>query len=140
MQKTRECLLIDDDLDDHEIFKMCIQQISGNISCKTMSDAPEAIALLTDTDYTPDFIFVDVNMPKMSGIECLRALKGISRLANTKIFMYSTTSENSFLAETKKLGADDFIIKPSKTAELKIKLSKIFETGSEINNKHNPGK
>jgi CheY-like chemotaxis protein len=129
----KECLLIDDDLDDQEIFKLCVQKIRANVNCTAVNDGSEALTLLTGTDYTPDFIFLDVNMPKMNGIDCLRMLKRIDRLKNTLIFMYSTTSEKKTVEEAKKLGADDFVIKPSKTTELKDKLAQIFKIVSGMN-------
>src|SRR6185369_666400 len=128
MQKIKECLIIDDDLDDQEIFLMCVNKICKNVHCTAMNNGIDAIAfLMLNTGYIPDYIFLDVNMPKMNGMDCLIILKSIATLKNTKILMYSTTSAPSVVAESKKLGADDFIVKPSKTAELMDKLSKIFE-------------
>ncbi|HWZ14002.1 MAG TPA: response regulator [Mucilaginibacter sp.] len=137
MQATRECLIIDDDQDDQEIFLMCVRKISKDINCMAMDDGINALSMLASKpQYIPDYIFVDVNMPKMNGIDCLRALKGIDRLKDTKIFMYSTTSETSTLNESKRLGANDFIVKPPKTETLKEKLSTIFEIVSKINIQH----
>ncbi len=128
-----KCLIIDDDLDDQEIFLMCLKKVNREVSCLTMADGVEAVAALTSNEhYIPDYIFIDVNMPKMNGIECLRILKNMPRLQYSKFFMYSTTSEGSALSESKKLGADDFIVKPARTAELKEKLSTIFRLVSEI--------
>jgi CheY-like chemotaxis protein len=112
---------------------MCLKKVDSSINCLTADDGVEAIAMLsTDAAYTPNYIFIDVNMPKMNGIDCLKMIKHIDRLKYTKIFMYSTTSEAAVLDETKNLGADDFIIKPAKTAELKEKLSTIFGIVSKI--------
>jgi len=123
----KECLIIDDDQDDQEIFMMCLNKLNPDINCTTMNDGVEAISMLaSNTTYTPAYIFVDVNMPKMNGIECLKILKDMGRLRNTRIFMYSTTSEKTAVAESKKLGADDFIVKPSNVTELREKLSGIF--------------
>jgi CheY-like chemotaxis protein len=133
MQPTKQCLIIDDDEDDQEIFLMCLKKVSSRINCVAVNDGVEAVSMLkTEKSFTPDYIFIDVNMPRMNGIDCLRILKNMERLKYAKIFMYSTTSEGSAVLESKKLGANDFIIKPSKTAELKEKLSKIFEIVSEI--------
>ncbi len=129
----KECLLIDDDLDDQEIFKMCIRKISAEINCIAADDGLQAIKLLESSDaYIPDYIFLDVNMPKMNGMECLKVLRSLERLNSAKIYMYSTTSGLEAIKESKRLGADDFIVKPSKTAELKEKLSNIFEIVSRI--------
>ena len=99
-----------------------------------LDNGVDAIVMLQqEVQYTPDFIFLDVNMPKMNGVDCLRELKRIKRLEDTKIFMYSTSSEKSTVDKTLKLGANEFIVKPTKTTELKEKLSQIFGIVSRIN-------
>ena len=134
MSVIKECLIIDDDRDDQEIFVMCANRISPDIHCSTADDGVEAVSMLqSNKEYIPLYIFIDVNMPKMNGIECLSILKNMERLKYSKIFMYSTTSETATLERSRLLGADDFIIKPSKSAELKEKLSKIFGIVSRIN-------
>ncbi len=127
------CLVIDDDEDDQEIFLMCVKKIDAEIRCLTMNDGVEAVSMLvSDTSYVPDYIFIDVNMPKMGGIDCLRILKNMGRLKYTRFFMYSTTSENSLLVESKRLGAEEFVVKPPRTAELKEKLCNIFKIVSNM--------
>jgi len=133
IKELKHCLIIDDDTDDQEIFLMCLRKVSEHIDGKTASSGVDAIKMLnSDNAYTPDYIFLDVNMPKMNGIDCLRQLRKIDRLKNTKIFMYSTTSESDVVKQSKGLGANDFIRKPSKTKELKEKLSAIFNIVSKI--------
>lgn len=133
MKEPIRCLIIDDDQDDQEIFLMCVRKISSNIDCLTANSGVAAVDMLkSNDDYVPDYIFLDVNMPKMNGIECLKVLKSINRLNDTKILMYSTTSENDVVKESLSLGADEFIKKPSKTGELKEKLSIIFNIVSKI--------
>jgi CheY-like chemotaxis protein len=130
------CLLIDDDVDDQEVFKMCLKKINPNIVFKAVSDGVEALKVLGGlASYKPDYIFLDVNMPKMNGLACLRELKSLKTLEHTKIYMYSTTSEKASVSESLNMGAEDFIIKPAKTADLKAKLSSIFAIVTEINKK-----
>src|SRR5688572_17669623 len=91
-------LIIDDDTDDQEIFMMCATAVNKEIVCSTANNGPDAIAMLeSQREYAPDFIFLDVNMPKMNGIECLKVLKQIEHLRQTKIYMYSTTSDYAAL-------------------------------------------
>ncbi|MDF2454186.1 MAG: response regulator [Cytophagaceae bacterium] len=128
MKRMKNCLLIDDDIDDQEIFEICVQELNPDIKFLAVKNGIEAVSLLKSNDsYTPDYIFIDVNMPKLNGLDCLKILRANERLHACKIYMYSTTSAHSSLEESKKLGADDFIIKPTKTAELKEILSKIFK-------------
>jgi len=134
MKESIYSLIIDDDLDDQEIFIMCVKDIREDIDCRTANNGIEALAMLeSQKEYIPNYIFLDVNMPKMNGIECLGHLRKIDRFRNTKIFMYSTTSESDTVEESRNLGADDFIIKPAKTAVLIEKLSKIFGITPEEN-------
>ena len=122
-----QCLLVDDDLDDQEVFLLTLEKINKNIKCFTANDGVEALSILKkDGAVMPDYIFLDVNMPKMNGIECLRNIKNLEHLNNCKIFMYSTTSDQSILEKSKKLGATDFIVKPASPAVLKQTLSVIL--------------
>ncbi|MCD6017398.1 MAG: response regulator receiver protein [Bacteroidetes bacterium] len=133
MKEPIKCLIIDDDPDDQEIFLMCIRKISSNIDCLTANSGVDAVGMLkSDKDYVPDYIFLDVNMPRMNGVDCLKKLKSIEKLNRTKILMYSTTSESDIIRETLSLGAVEFIQKPSRTGELKEKLSIIFNIVSKI--------
>lgn len=132
-QTSTHCLIIDDDQDDQEIFQMCLKKVNENIKVLAIDDPIEAVAMLrSDNTYTPNYIFLDVNMPKMNGIDCLRLLKNMERLNYTRIYMYSTTSDGDAVAKSKQLGAEDFIVKPTKTADLKEKLAKILDVVSNI--------
>jgi DNA-binding response OmpR family regulator len=125
--KKIECMVIDDDRDDQEIFQLCVDRLEKDIYCTLCDNGVEALSYLSiNENYIPGYIFLDVNMPKMNGIDCLKELRRIDRLNGTIIFMYSTTSESSTLAEALKSGAKDFIIKPAKTADLVKRLSSIF--------------
>jgi CheY-like chemotaxis protein len=127
MKQPIVCLLIDDDLDDQEIFLLCAQSIGYNIQCRMSNNGAEGIAMLeADADYLPDFIFLDINMPKMNGMETLQRIKKINRLHPAKVFMYSTSSETRVVEESIRLGANDFIVKPAKTMLLKERLKEIF--------------
>src|SRR5258708_2480999 len=89
MENPKHCLIIDDDTDDQEIFILCVNKIGAHITCSSANNGVEAINLLqSNPDYTPEYIFIDMNMPKMNGMECLKRLKEMKRLKHSKIFMY----------------------------------------------------
>ncbi len=122
-----QCLIIDDDVDDREIFLMCMNEVNKDIICTTCTDAVDAIAMLdSNPAYIPKYIFIDVNMPKLNGILCLGVLKKMDRLRDSKMYMYSTTADPSAIDISKELGADDFIVKPVKITDLKATLTAIF--------------
>ncbi len=122
-----ECLLIDDDLDDQEVFLLSLKTVNADMRCFTANDGVEALKLLEgDKGFMPTYIFVDVNMPKMGGLECLQRIKELPHLNDSKVFMYSTTSEKRVLEKSKELGADDFLVKPTSPARLREMLSTIL--------------
>ena len=121
------CLLIDDDLDDQEIFSMAIQQFDESIKCDFASDGTKGIEQLSATvAKVPDCIFIDMNMPRMNGIECLERIKKIDHLKEIPVCMYSTSADPTLVARTKELGAVDFIVKPADINELSELLGKFL--------------
>jgi CheY-like chemotaxis protein len=122
-----DVFLIDDDLDDQEIFCMAIEEVERNIECKTANDGAEALEKLqTDTSLNPDYIFIDVNMPKMGGLECLRQIKMMNLAENAKVIMYSTSLDAELIETSRNLGADDFIVKPVSLTVLTERLTEVF--------------
>ncbi len=129
MNNSPKCLLIEDDVDDQEIFCMAVHKIDAQIECIISKDGVQAIKLLeADQSLKPDYIFIDVNMPKMDGMECLRRIKELPQAAESIIFMFSTSSEPTFIDKSKILGANCFIVKPPALSLLTEKLEEIFKT------------
>lgn len=121
-----KCLLIDDDLDDQEIFELTLKKINRDATFRAAIDAPEAIRMLEKGEFQPDYIFLDMNMPKMDGIECLAEIGKLPAIDRCKIYMYSTTSDEALVRKVKAMGAVDFIVKPATTAALQQALADIF--------------
>src|ERR1700755_558562 len=92
------CFLIDDDIDDQEIFSMALAEIDPTIQCTLAGDGPQALEMLEAmaTDL-PDYIFIDMNMPKMNGIACLKAIKNLDHIESARVYMFSTTSDRNFI-------------------------------------------
>lgn len=99
-------LNIDDDLDDRETFCDALYEIDPSIECIAKNSAEEAIHLLNGATKLPDYIFLDINMPKMGGLEALKTIKGNQRLAHIPVIILSTTKNQREILEAKKLGAD----------------------------------
>jgi CheY-like chemotaxis protein len=121
------CFLIDDDIDDQEVFKMALQRIDENIRFSAAKDGAEGLQKLQENSaFVPDFIFLDINMPKMNGMQCLPEIKKLEHLRNARIIMYSTTSNESVQRKSQQLGADEFLVKPPKIGQLVIHLTRIL--------------
>lgn len=125
LRKT--CFLIDDDLDDQEIFALALNQISDKFECSFASNGYEAVLKLNGEAPLPDFIFLDLNMPRMNGKECLKELRKMGHLDAIPIVIYSTSSSALDVKETQELGAAAFITKPFSLIELAGKLEAFFQ-------------
>jgi response regulator of citrate/malate metabolism len=64
--KYRKVLLIDDDLDDQEIFMMAINEISSEVECIISKNTDEALNKLSKKESIADFIFLELNLPASS--------------------------------------------------------------------------
>lgn len=128
MKQNRACFLIDDDIDDQEIFQMALQRIDQNINFIAANNGVEGLQKLKeDSSFVPDYIFLDVNMPKMNGMQCLPEIRKLGHLKDVKIIMYSTSTDAGIISSSKRLGADDFLVKPDKIGLLINKLAQILE-------------
>lgn len=127
MKRNLSCLLIDDDKDDQEIFKLALQDINGQINCIAVDNGIEGLQMLEANEtFIPGYIFLDLNMPRMSGKDCLTALRSIPRLASVPVVIYSTSSDPRDIRETKALGATDYVVKQYSLASLKDILRRYF--------------
>ncbi len=134
MKTIALCYLIDDDLDDQEIFCMAIEDFDNSIKCDYASDGGLAIKKLKEElNYFPDVIFIDMNMPKINGLQCLIELKKNHRLDSVPVIIYSTSSDPKTIAETKKEGAFDFLIKPTSVSALTLMMEELFSRIQKVN-------
>jgi CheY-like chemotaxis protein len=122
----RICFLIDDDIDDQEIFALALKQVGMHFTCLTASNGYEALEKLNTEQVSPDYIFLDLNMPRMNGKECLSEIRKIKHLNHIPLVIYSTSSSRSDIRDTRVLGATDFITKPFSVSELKEILVAFF--------------
>lgn len=129
MPAALTCLLVDDDQDDQEIFNLALSDSGLKMKCVISSSAVEALAMLThENTKLPDYIFLDLNMPRINGIQFLTEVKKNSSLQKIPVVIYSTSSHPKDIEVTRKLGATAFITKPSGIKELSQLLSEFFQT------------
>ena len=110
--------MVDDDTDDQEIFALALAEVDNSISCVTAKSGIEALDRLNESNFRPDYIFLDLNMPRMNGKQCLKKIKDQASLSEIPVVIYSTSSERRDIEETKALGAAAFITKPPGISEL----------------------
>jgi CheY-like chemotaxis protein len=117
---------VDDDPDDIEIFIDALKTANSGISCATARDGEEALMLLQATNILPDLMFIDVNMPKLSGVEFLSELRSDVRFAKIPAIIYSTGSHNLEKVDQQKLGILKIMKKHSDYRKLCVELKNII--------------
>lgn len=128
MQKDITCFLIDDDIDDLEIFAIAIAEMGRPVTCTTANDGMDALEKLRqDETFTPDYIFLDLNMPRMNGKQCLVEIRKIERLTHTSVVMYSTSALQRDIDDTLQLGASHFLTKPTSISKLTETLQQLLQ-------------
>ena len=120
-------LLIDDDEDDQEIFLLAMKEIAAGVQCSAISSAQSALRQLETRAITADLIFLDLNMPIMTGQQFLTELNKRKELTGIPVIVLSTSSNAETIRQTKALGAKKFITKPNNFTELKNVLHGILE-------------
>jgi len=109
-------LFVDDDNDDFEMFCEACQTLDSNIKCVFKHNGAVAVRYLKDAKELPDYIFLDINMPVMGGVECLKEIKAIDRLRNIPVIIFSTAIDTR--TDYKQLGAQAVFKKPMRYDEL----------------------
>lgn len=119
-------LHIDDDADDHEIFYSALRKVNDTINYNALTSARKAFAGLVTKELTPDVIFLDLNMPDMSGQQFLGEIKKSERLRHIPVIILSTSSHIGLMELAKELGARNFITKPNSFDKLVQILSSVL--------------
>lgn len=121
--------LADDDKDDCLLFSEALDEISMDTQLLVFSNGQDLIDyLLHPKSIVPRIIFLDLNMPKLHGIDTLKAIKSHKRFDAIKIVIYSTSSAENDVYETFVLGANTYLVKPNSYQELKDSLTKALST------------
>ena len=116
-------LYADDDADDQQILTDMVHEISSDIDLVTVDGGEQLIDYLDHLDAGknyPCLILVDMNMPKMDGIETLKKLKASRTYSKVPVIMFSTSDNLLSVTMAKLLGAADYIKKPIDTHNLRF--------------------
>jgi CheY-like chemotaxis protein len=123
----KQILLIDDDRDDAELFKEALSEIDASIAFEHYEDSKEGLkTLLEKRNALPDLIFLDINMPIVSGWQCLTEFKKTEHLKAIPVIMFTTSSQQREKELAEELGASGFITKPNEFNTLKDLLTSIL--------------
>jgi CheY-like chemotaxis protein len=120
-------LLADDDEDDRLFFSDAIKELKMDTIVNVVKDGQELIDHLLQADaILPHVLFLDLNMPIKTGLECLKEIKNIERLKNIAVAIYSTSGSEKDIEESFVRGANVYIKKPDSFTSLKKVLSEVI--------------
>jgi CheY-like chemotaxis protein len=119
-------LLADDDKDDRLLFDKALKAMPFPTHLITVHDGEQLMNYLSEnSDHLPDVLFLDINMPRKNGFECLSEIKENKKLKDIPIVMFSTSYprdinyEQEIINRLLKIGAYDYIRKPDDFSRLK---------------------
>jgi CheY-like chemotaxis protein len=119
-------ILADDDEDDRLLFTDAFEELKINTKVNTFNDGVELMDYLNSPNAVlPNVLFLDLNMPKKNGIECLYEIKSNPKFSDIAIAIFSTSSSEEHIEETFVQGANIYIKKPSDFTTLKKVLSEV---------------
>jgi CheY-like chemotaxis protein len=126
MNKIKTVLLVEDDVDDQDIFKLAVDEINPGIQLMTASNGADGLELLSTMVPLPDIIFLDLNMPRVDGKEFLRQIKVLPDLSHIPVAIYTTSGSEPDKIETRNLGAHYFLTKPDRLQDIVEQLSTVI--------------
>ena len=124
MNKNMKILIVDDFSTMRRIIKNLLRDL-GFTNTQEADDGNSALPILQSTQI--DFLITDWNMPGMTGIELLKAVRADAKLQNLPILMVTAEAKREQIIEAAQAGVNGYVVKPFTAAALKDKIDKIFE-------------
>lgn len=121
-------LCVDDDPEDIDIFCDALKSVDGAARCVVAYNGQEALDILR-SGLLPDYVFLDINMPIMNGMETLKMMRKDRRFKKVPVIIYSTTINPVEIDQYKEAGADQFLTKPAQFHQLCHSLDAILRKG-----------
>jgi len=112
-------LIVDDSSFIREYLHHLLDRMG--IVCKEAVDGNDALTVLA-AEQAFDLMLLDVNMPVMNGLECVKALREARLSPQMKVMMVTTEADNSFISTALDNGADEFLMKPFTPESLREKM------------------
>jgi CheY-like chemotaxis protein len=120
MTKQLNILLADDDMDDCQFFKDALAALHLKTQLKIVNDGEALMTYLSENGHQlPDVLFLDLNMPRKNGFECLTELKDNVQLKDIPVVIFSTSFPKAIIDMVFKMGANLYIRKPGDFGQLK---------------------
>lgn len=121
-------VLADDDMDDCLLFKEALEELSHDRELKIVNDGVELMEFLTEgIESLPHVIYLDLNMPRKTGVECLTDIMQSEKLKDIPVIIFSTSFNPDVVKSLHEKGASYYIRKPGDFSGLKSIISKSLD-------------
>lgn len=127
MSKSLNILLIEDDIIEVMKFNRVLKTLGMNHKIIEANNGEEALSILKDKEIIPDVIFLDLNMPKINGIEFLQILKADDYLKYIPAIILTTSNNHKDVLECYKIGIAGYVLKPLKYDDYVERVRKMLE-------------
>lgn len=126
-----QILLADDDENDRLFFSEAFAELEINTVVQIVNDGVQLMKWLnTENIHLPHILFLDLNMPRKNGLECLKEIKSNEKLKDIFVSIYSTSNNEKDIEEAFLMGANVYIAKPYDFKALVRVLEKAVMTAS----------
>jgi CheY-like chemotaxis protein len=129
-----DIVLVDDDADDRSIFSDALSELKIDTKLTLLEDGRNLLEFLEKSEKLPDILFLDLNMPYKSGVECLIDIRKHTKFNDLSIAIYSTSSTDKDIEDTFIHGANIYIRKPNNFANLKKVLGDVVNMNFQFHN------
>lgn len=127
MAKSLNILLIEDDTIELLKFNRVLTTLKMNHKIVEANNGEEALLILKEKKIIPDIIILDLNMPKINGIEFLQILKNDDYLRYIPAIVLTTSNNYKDVKECYKIGIAGYVLKPLKYEDYVDRIKKIIE-------------
>lgn len=127
MENLKICL-VDDDWEDMELFKEAFDELGSGNELAIFDSGVELLDYLNRHGQAPDIVFLDLNMPVISGFDTLRRIRQNDCWKSISLAIYSTSSAETDIEKALIEGANIYIKKPSSFECLKVAIDKVIKT------------
>jgi CheY-like chemotaxis protein len=128
VENIHHILIADDDDDDRMFLTDALKEVLGKeVKITEAENGASFLNLLYKVPRLPDYIFMDLNMPRFNGFKCIEMIRENKHYNNIPIIVFSTSSNQADIDKSYKLGANLFITKPALHEEYLSLLKKVFK-------------
>lgn len=112
MSATKLILLVEDNIDDEELTLRALKKSAVPNQVMVARDGAEAVSYLFDKDVQPQVVLLDLNLPKLDGLEVLRRIRSHESTKHLPVVVLTSSKEEKDISRSYQLGANSYVRKP----------------------------